>query len=97
MELGGRLSRRIPLLLTVAALVLGSGLSAQDVETLGRVYGTTPPQAYFDELQADPEAFSSSTGSAHGSAVQPLRGGRAVRPPYSGRGRVLSLVRSASR
>ena len=56
------MNRRIPLLVTLTALVLGSELQAQDVEALGRVYGTTPPQAYFDELQADPDAFQFERG-----------------------------------
>ncbi|MEX0843038.1 MAG: M6 family metalloprotease domain-containing protein, partial [Gemmatimonadota bacterium] len=33
------------------------GVGAQDVEMLGREYGTTPPVAYFQELAVDSDAF----------------------------------------
>jgi M6 family metalloprotease-like protein len=36
---------------------LGVPLAAQDVELLGEVYGTRPPDGYFQELQRNPGAF----------------------------------------
>lgn len=39
-----------------------AGASAQDVEMLGRRYGTRPPQAYYDELIRDPIAFEYTRG-----------------------------------
>jgi len=44
------------LLLAVTLLPLGERAAAQDVELLGRIYGTRPPDAYFQERQR-PGAF----------------------------------------
>jgi M6 family metalloprotease-like protein len=44
----------------LSGLVLSSGqvgLGAQDVELLGKIHGTRPPQGYFDLLEQDPGAF----------------------------------------
>ncbi|HUF75375.1 MAG TPA: M6 family metalloprotease domain-containing protein, partial [Longimicrobiales bacterium] len=41
-----------------------TGVSAQDVEMLGRRYGTRPPDGYFRELARDPDAFRFSRGRA---------------------------------
>jgi M6 family metalloprotease-like protein len=52
--------RLIPPVLLAALLVVPLGFDevrAQDVEMLGREYGTTPPEAYFQEIAADPGAF----------------------------------------
>ncbi len=48
----------------VAILILGArgSLSAQDVEMLAREYGTTPPAAYYAELQRNPNAYRFSRG-----------------------------------
>ena len=45
-------------------LVLGAPrpLFGQDVELLGREYGTTPPPAYYAELQRNPNAYRFSRG-----------------------------------
>lgn len=40
-----------------AWLAWGGSLSAQDVELLGRIHGTTPPSGYYDLLARDPGAF----------------------------------------
>jgi M6 family metalloprotease-like protein len=60
--------RRLPfvLALVLAPLVPASvaPLHAQDVELLGRMYGTTPPQAYFDELARNADAFRLSLEGA---------------------------------
>ena len=34
-----------------------AGLFAQDIELLGRIHGTRPPQGYFDLQERDPGAF----------------------------------------
>jgi M6 family metalloprotease-like protein len=41
----------------LALLAIQTGLSAQDVELLGKIHGTRPPQGYFDILERDPGAF----------------------------------------
>jgi len=38
-------------------LLLHGGLAAQDVEFLGRIHGTRPPQAYYDLMQRNPGAY----------------------------------------
>ena len=50
----------------VGSLASGSGgrLHAQDVEMLGRRYGTTPPAGYFRELGRNPAAFRFQRGRA---------------------------------
>lgn len=45
------------LLAGAAVLVFAPGLIAQDVELLGRIHGTRPPQAYYDLIRRDPGAF----------------------------------------
>ena len=39
-------------------------VSAQDVEMLGRRYGTRPPDAYFNEMARNPDAFRFNRGRA---------------------------------
>ena len=56
------MNRKLVLLVAFGALpVLPSRVSAQspdrDVELLGRIYGTRPPQAYFELRENDPGAF----------------------------------------
>jgi len=55
-------SRWFPVALALVASA--HALSAQDVEMLGRRYGTTPPAGYFRELARDPEAFRFRRGRA---------------------------------
>jgi M6 family metalloprotease-like protein len=58
------MSRSSLLAATVAALALPHAVSAQDVEMLGRRYGTTPPAAYYEELARNPDAFRFAHGRA---------------------------------
>jgi M6 family metalloprotease-like protein len=51
----------------IVVLVLGAGARstlAQDVEMLGRRYGTRPPAGYYGELARDPGAFRFARGRA---------------------------------
>jgi len=70
------------------ALVIASwplGLSAQDVEMLGRRYGTRPPDGYFRETARNPDAFRFRRGRAarmRGSALARISGAQA--PGVSG-------------
>lgn len=51
------------LLLAVLVLPLLSGAAeAQDVELLGRIHGTRPPDAYYRELARNPDAFQFREG-----------------------------------
>ena len=43
-------------------MLLYSHLAAQDVEMLAREYGTTPPAAYYAELQRNPDAYRFGRG-----------------------------------
>jgi M6 family metalloprotease-like protein len=49
----------VPVPVLLLALVWGGteGAAAQDVEMLGEHYGTRPPEAYFQELARDPNAY----------------------------------------
>ncbi len=49
--------RRDILLGLLASIGFLSGLSAQDIELLGKIHGTRPPQGYYDLLEQDPGAF----------------------------------------
>lgn len=50
------------------------GTSAQDVEMLGRHYGTRPPDAYYRELARNPNAFRFARGrAARLRSLAPLR------------------------
>jgi M6 family metalloprotease-like protein len=49
--------RRVTLLVTLMAVGSADGAAGQDVELLGRIHGTRPPQGYFDLLERDPGAF----------------------------------------
>ncbi len=49
--------RRTFLLGLLASVGLPVGLHAQDVELLGKIHGTRPPQAYYDLMERDPGAF----------------------------------------
>ena len=46
----------------VLGVLVPEGLGAQDVELLGERYGTTPPDAYFEQLARDPSSFRPSRG-----------------------------------
>jgi len=57
-------------LICVLALVgSAQAAEAQDVEMLGRRYGTQPPPGYFRELARDPQAFRFTRGRAEPSRV----------------------------
>ncbi len=52
-------------LVAALALTVGlipEGLAAQDIEWLAEHYGTTPPEAYFEELARNPGAYRPSRG-----------------------------------
>ncbi len=49
--------RRILLLGVLLGLGSHLGLEAQDVELLGKIHGTRPPQGYYDLMERDPGAF----------------------------------------
>src|SRR5688572_6921395 len=51
------MSIRFCLSIACASLLAASALSAQDVEMLGRIHGTRPPQAYYDLKARDAGAF----------------------------------------
>jgi M6 family metalloprotease-like protein len=68
------------------ALALGVGArstSAQDVEMLGRRYGTQPPTGYFQERARNPDAFRFTRGRAEPArmleAARSMQSGTAVR------------------
>ena len=62
------------LLVTLVTAVCFQGVSAQDVEMLGRRYGTRPPDGYFRELARDPDAFRFTRGrAARGRVIEALR------------------------
>ncbi|MGD8729096.1 MAG: M6 family metalloprotease domain-containing protein, partial [Gemmatimonadota bacterium] len=80
--------RRLPFAIALLIAVFPRGTSAQDVEMLGRRYGNRPPQAYYDELARNPDAFRFSRGRAlrmreAAEARRALRGGG----PANGGGR----------
>ena len=54
--------RHVLLAVTLLAALCPMRASAQDVEMLGRRYGKRPPQAYFDEMARNPDAFRFSHG-----------------------------------
>ena len=59
------------------------GLAAQDVELLAEHYGTTPPDAYFEELARDPAAFRPARGWRARLGLSPdvlFPGAAALRP-----------------
>ena len=68
------------------ALLSQEVLSAQDVELLGKLHGTRPPQAYFDLMARDPGAFQYQRAL--------IRRGLRLRrpPPVQAHGRALSTV-----
>lgn len=45
----------------VGAMLAPTGTQAQDIELLGRMYGTTPPPAYHARMAQDPTAFRFGT------------------------------------
>jgi hypothetical protein len=60
------------LLGVVLAAALAAPLHAQDdVELLGQIYGTRPPEAYFQRKAADPEAFEMVHGLASPRRLNP--------------------------
>ncbi|HET9947534.1 MAG TPA: M6 family metalloprotease domain-containing protein, partial [Longimicrobiales bacterium] len=61
------------------AALLPASVSAQDVEMLGRRYGTTPPAGYFQERARNPEAFRFGRGRAARMRIQAEN--RAALPP----------------
>ncbi len=52
------------LAIALAVVWLPRGASAQDVEMLGRHYGTRPPAGYYRELAQNPDAFRFTRGRA---------------------------------
>ncbi|MFH1765904.1 MAG: hypothetical protein ABIF09_17085, partial [Gemmatimonadota bacterium] len=42
---------------SLAILGVQGGLTAQDIELLGKIHGTRPPQGYYDLMELDPGAF----------------------------------------
>ena len=52
------------LAIALAIASFSPAISAQDVEMLGRRYGTRPPDGYYRELARDPEAFRFTRGRA---------------------------------
>jgi M6 family metalloprotease-like protein len=52
------------LFVVLALCAAASGISAQDVEMLGRRYGTVPPAAYFQQRARDPNAYNFTRGRA---------------------------------
>lgn len=54
--------RRLLLAIGLLIAVSPRSASAQDVEMLGRRYGKRPPDAYYDELARNPDAFRFSRG-----------------------------------
>jgi len=56
--------RRLFLAIALAVVVPPPGVSAQDVEMLGRYYGTRPPDAYYREVARNPDAFRFRHGRA---------------------------------
>jgi hypothetical protein len=74
------MDRRLPIAIALLIAVLPRGTSAQDVEMLGRRYGKRPPQAYYEEMARNPDAFGFSRGRAlrmreAAEARRTLRGG----------------------
>jgi M6 family metalloprotease-like protein len=70
----------------IVALALGVGArpaSAQDVEMLGRRYGTRPPAGYFQERARNPDAFRFTRGRAEPArmleAARSMRSGTVAR------------------
>jgi M6 family metalloprotease-like protein len=79
--------------LAIALVIAWSphGALAQDVEMLGRHYGTRPPPAYYQELARNPEAFRFTRGRAarmreSAPLLAPGAGGAATSGPLRGLG-----------
>jgi M6 family metalloprotease-like protein len=53
---------RLTLLLALTGALVPRSLTAQDVELLGRIHGTRPPEAYLRRRAEDPEAYRFSRG-----------------------------------
>lgn len=68
------------------ALLPRVGILAQDIELLGRLHGTRPPQAYFDMMARDPGAYQYQRAL--------IRKGLGLRemPPVQAEGRALSTI-----
>jgi M6 family metalloprotease-like protein len=56
--------RRLFITIALSVAALPPSVSAQDVEMLGRRYGTTPPAAYYRELARNPDAYRFRHGRA---------------------------------
>ncbi len=69
------------LLGALAIAAAAPGVSAQDVEMLGRRYGTQPPAGYFRELARDPEAYRFRRGRAARERVLEAPGAAALGGP----------------
>ena len=69
----------------VSALATGLGgahpLSAQDVELLGQVYGTRPPDAYFEQKAQDTRSFEMVRGRAAQRGLPGVAGEAQLRAP----------------
>ncbi|MSR22801.1 MAG: M6 family metalloprotease domain-containing protein [Gemmatimonadetes bacterium] len=77
-------------LAAVIAVVIGAPpIRAQDVELLGDIYGTRPPDGYYRQLAGDPESFRFDTeGMARLERLRDALGGTAL-PDVPGTARVL--------
>jgi M6 family metalloprotease-like protein len=56
--------RRLPIAVLLLIALQPRSASAQDVEMLGRRYGTRPPDAYYQEMARNPNAFRFMRGRA---------------------------------
>ena len=79
-----------PLVLLAVLAAWAAPLRAQDdVEMLGRAYGTRPPDAYYQTRAREPRAFSSPAGLRSGGLVPAL----SLAPPVYGLRRVAGSFR----
>ncbi len=66
------MTTRVSLTALLGFALLAAEADAQDVEMLGRVYGTRPPAAYFEQLDRDPGAFRFQRGFAPDLSTGPV-------------------------
>jgi M6 family metalloprotease-like protein len=76
--------RRLLLAIAIAIALCPVSTSAQDVEMLGRRYGTRPPDAYYQEMARNPNAFRFSRGRP--ARMREARAFRGFRPAGVGAG-----------
>lgn len=68
--------RPLALLIGLLASLGATALGAQDVELLGRVHGTRPPEGYYARRAADPDAFEFGRALRRRTAAVRPGGGR---------------------